>query len=234
MTEAEFVEQVRLLGINPTEEQLSKLEKLYEIMIEENKVMNLTRIVSKDDVYLKHFYDSLTLTKVCDLTGNLTLCDVGTGAGFPGLVLKIFYPNLDITLVDALQKRVNYLNRVIENLDLNGIEAIHIRAEDLARKGNKYDIVTARAVASLNILSEYCLPFVKLGGYFSPMKSVKTDEEVLAARGAIKLLGGRIEEIKEPNIDNCGERYIILTKKISQTPPKYPRASAQISKKPLS
>ena len=94
MTEAEFVEQVRLLGINPTEEQLSKLEKLYEIMIEENKVMNLTRIVSKDDVYLKHFYDSLTITKVCDLTGNLTLCDVGTGAGFPGLVLKIFYPNI--------------------------------------------------------------------------------------------------------------------------------------------
>lgn len=181
MTEAEFVEQVRLLGINPTEEQLSKLEKLYEIMIEENKVMNLTRIVSKDDVYLKHFYDSLTITKVCDLTGNLTLCDVGTGAGFPGLVLKIFYPNLDITLVDALQKRVNYLNRVIENLDLNGIEAIHIRAEDLARKGNKYDIVTARAVANLSKLLSWTMPLVKKNGYFVAMKG-NVDEELVMAK----------------------------------------------------
>lgn len=180
MTETEFVEQVKLLGINPTEEQLSKLEKLYEIMIEENKIMNLTRIVSKDDVYLKHFYDSLTITKVCNLTGNLTLCDVGSGAGFPGLVLKIFYPNLEITLVDALQKRVNYLNKVIKDLNLNGIEAIHIRAEDLARIGNRYDIVTARAVANLSKLLSWTMPLVKKNGYFVAMKGNVVDELEMA------------------------------------------------------
>ena len=154
--------------------------------------MNLTRIVSKDDVYLKHFYDSLTITKVCDLTGNLTLCDVGTGAGFPGLVLKIFYPNLDITLVDALQKRVNYLNKVIENLDLNGIKAIHIRAEDLARKGNKYDIVTARAVANLSKLLSWTMPLVKKNGYFVAMKG-NVDEELVMAKS--------IFERKKYNLD---------------------------------
>ena len=185
MTEAEFVEQVKLLGINPTEEQLSKLEELYEIMIEENKVMNLTRIVSKDDVYLKHFYDSLTITKACNLTDNLTLCDVGTGAGFPGLVLKIFYPNLEITLVDALQKRVNYLNKVIKVLDLKGIEAIHIRAEDLARKENKYDIVTARAVANLSKLLSWTMPLVKKDGYFVAMKG-NVDEELVMAQPIIE------------------------------------------------
>ena len=132
MTETEFIEQVKKLGLSPTDNQLKKLNQLYEIMIEENKVMNLTRIVEKEDVYLKHFYDSLTITKVCDFSKIETLCDVGTGAGFPGLVLKIFFSDVKITLVDALQKRVNYLNKVINMLELEKIEAIHIRAEDLA------------------------------------------------------------------------------------------------------
>lgn len=176
MTEAEFIEQIKKLGLFPTKEQLKKLNQLYEIMIEENKVMNLTRIVEKDDVYLKHFYDSLTIVKVCDFSKIETLCDVGTGAGFPGLVLKIFFSDVKITLVDALQKRVNYLNKVINVLGLEKIEAIHIRAEDLAKKGNRYDIVTARAVANLSKLLSWTMPLVKKDGSFIAMKGNVSEE----------------------------------------------------------
>ncbi len=176
MTEAEFIEQIKKLGLFPTKEQLKKLNQLYEMMIEENKVMNLTRIVEKDDVYLKHFYDSLTIVKVCDFSKIETLCDVGTGAGFPGLVLKIFFSDVKITLVDALQKRVNYLNKVINVLGLEKIEAIHIRAEDLAKKGNRYDIVTARAVANLSKLLSWTMPLVKKDGSFIAMKGNVSEE----------------------------------------------------------
>lgn len=176
MTEAEFIEQIKKLGLFPTKEQLKKLNQLYEMMIEENKVMNLTRIVKKDDVYLKHFYDSLTIVKVCDFSKIETLCDVGTGAGFPGLVLKIFFSDVKITLVDALQKRVNYLNKVINVLGLEKIEAIHIRAEDLAKKGNRYDIVTARAVANLSKLLSWTMPLVKKDGSFIAMKGNVSEE----------------------------------------------------------
>lgn len=176
MTEAEFVEQIKKLGLFPTKEQLKKLNQLYEMMIEENKVMNLTRIVEKNDVYLKHFYDSLTIVKVCDFSKIETLCDVGTGAGFPGLVLKIFFSDVKITLVDALQKRVNYLNKVINVLGLEKIEAIHIRAEDLAKKGNRYDIVTARAVANLSKLLSWTMPLVKKDGSFIAMKGNVSEE----------------------------------------------------------
>ena len=192
MNKKEFIEELKKINIEITNTQLEQLELYKEALITENKKYNLTAITKEEDIYLKHFYDSLTITKVCDLTGNLTLCDVGTGAGFPGLVLKIFYPNLDITLVDALQKRVNYLNRVIENLDLNGIEAIHIRAEDLARKGNKYDIVTARAVANLSKLLSWTMPLVKKNGYFVAMKG-NVDEELVMAKS--------IFERKKYNLD---------------------------------
>lgn len=176
MTETEFIEQVKKLGLSPTDNQLKKLNQLYEIMIEENKVMNLTRIVEKEDVYLKHFYDSLTITKVCDFSKIETLCDVGTGAGFPGLVLKIFFSDVKITLVDALQKRVNYLNKVINMLELEKIEAIHIRAEDLAKQGYRYDIVTARAVATLSKLLSWTMPLVKKDGSFIAMKGNVSEE----------------------------------------------------------
>lgn len=176
MTEAEFIEQIKKLGLFPTKEQLKKLNQLYEMMIEENKVVNLTRIVKKDDVYLKHFYDSLTIVKVCDFSKIETLCDVGTGAGFPGLVLKIFFSDVKITLVDALQKRVNYLNKVINVLGLEKIEAMHIRAEDLAKKENRYDIVTARAVANLSKLLSWTMPLVKKDGSFIAMKGNVSEE----------------------------------------------------------
>lgn len=224
------------IGVLLDETALDRFDLYAEMLVETNKTLNLTAITDPDEIVYKHFVDSLALLSCVNFIDNAKVIDVGTGAGFPGVVLLIARPDLKMTLLDGTNKRLVFIANVLDELGLEA-DIVHMRAE-LAGKDKtfreQYDIVTARAVASLNILSEYCLPFAKLGGYFSPMKSVKTDEEVLAARGAIKLLGGRIEEIKEPNIDNCGERYIVLTKKISQTPPKYPRASAQISKKPLS
>ena len=224
------------IGVLLDETALDRFDLYAEMLVETNKTLNLTAITDPDEIVYKHFVDSLALLSCVNFKDNAKVIDVGTGAGFPGVVLLIARPDLKMTLLDGTNKRLVFIANVLDELGLDA-DIVHMRAE-LACKDKtfreQYDIVTARAVASLNILSEYCLPFVKLGGYFSPMKSVKTDEEVLAARGAIKLLGGRIEEIKELNIDNCGERYIVLTKKISQTPPKYPRASAQISKKPLS
>ena len=143
MTQEEFILALEDLGLKATSNQLLQLEKFYQFLIETNKTMNLTRIVEKKDVYLKHFYDSLTLVKAYSFEGNLSLCDVGSGAGFPGIVLKIFFPNLKVTLIDALQKRINYLNNVIQVLGLVGIEALHVRAEDLAIKNKTFDIVTA-------------------------------------------------------------------------------------------
>lgn len=167
MTEQEFKEVVKELGINLTEDQLKKLNKFYNLLIGWNQKINLTRITNKEDVYLKHFYDSLTIVKEVDLTKVNTLCDVGTGAGFPGIVLKIVFPNLNITLVDALQKRVNYLNKVIEELELKNIKAIHIRAEDLKET---YDIVTARAVANIEKLITYTMHLVNKDGKLVALK----------------------------------------------------------------
>ena len=167
MTKEKFIEEINKLGIFPTSEQLDKLEKYYLLLIQWNKKINLTRITSKADVYLKHFYDSLTIVKVCDLTKEKSLCDVGSGAGFPGIVLKIIFPNLKITLIDSLQKRVNYLNEVIKELDLENIEAIHSRGEDYHEK---FDIVTSRAVANIEKLVNYTMHLVKEEGVFVAMK----------------------------------------------------------------
>ena len=173
-----FIEETKKIGIELTSQQLEKLNQFYELLISWNQKMNLTRIIEKEDVYLKHFYDSLTLSKVIDLKQDLTLCDVGSGAGFPGIVLKICFPNLKITLLDSLQKRVNYLNEIIKELDLKNIEAIHTRAEDYAKQNReKFDIVTARAVANLKILSELCIPMVKVNGLFIAMKA-NIEEEI--------------------------------------------------------
>lgn len=170
MTEQEFTQEISKLGLNLTEEIASSLKKFYEILIDKNQYMNLTRITTKEDVYLKHFYDSITLFKALDFTKFQTLCDIGSGAGFPGIVLKIFFPNLDITLIDARQKRVDYLNEVIQKLDLKNIKAYHIRAEDLVKRQVKFDIVTARAVAPLPKLINWAMPLVKPSGYFLAMK----------------------------------------------------------------
>lgn len=185
MTIEEFIKEVESLGLNVTEEKLEQLDIIYNTLVETNKTMNLTRITEKDDVYLKHFYDSLTLAKVYDLSKVNTLCDIGTGAGFPGLVLKIFYPNLEITLVDSLLKRVKYLNNLIDKLQLTGIKAYHNRAEDLIRDGKKFDIVTARAVSALPKLLLWTMPLVNKNGSFLAMKG-NVEEELELSKDIMK------------------------------------------------
>lgn len=185
MTIEEFIKEVEALGLNVTEEKLEQLDIIYNTLVETNKTMNLTRITEKDDVYLKHFYDSLTLAKVYDLSKAKTLCDIGTGAGFPGLVLKIFYPNLEITLVDSLLKRVKYLNNLIDKLQLTGIKAYHNRAEDLISDGKKFDIVTARAVSALPKLLLWTMPLVNKNGSFLAMKG-NVEEELELSKDIMK------------------------------------------------
>ena len=219
-----FIEETNKLGLHITENQLNQLEKFYELLISWNEKINLTRITEKEDVYLKHFYDSLTLIKTIDLTKALSLCDVGTGAGFPGIVLKIVFPNLKITLIDSLQKRINYLNEVIKELNLHNIEAIHTRAEDYARSNReKYYIVTARAVANLKVISELCIPMVKESGYFIAMKA-NAKEEINESENIIKELGASLEDTIEfiLPIENSN-RTLIKIKKIRKTNSKYPR-----------
>lgn len=219
-----FLEETKKLGILLTEDQLSKLEKFYQLLISWNEKMNLTRITEKEEVYLKHFYDSLTIVKVIDLNKKMTLCDVGSGAGFPGIVLKIAFPNLKITLIDSLQKRVNYLNQIIKDLELTDIEAIHTRAEDYAKDNREiFDIVTARAVTNLRILAELCIPMVAVDGYFIPMKA-NIDEEIIDSQEILMKLNGKIkrQETFYLPIENS-IRNIILIKKDAKTNPIYPR-----------
>ena len=225
----EFIEETKKLGIELTDAQLQKLEKFYELLIFWNEKINLTRITKKEDVYLKHFYDSLTLYKVINLNNDFTLCDVGSGAGFPGIVLKIVFPNLKVTLIDSLQKRVNYLNEIIQELDLFNIEAIHTRAEDYARNNReKFDIVTARAVANLKILSELCLPMVKEKGYFIALKA-NIEEELENSKEMIKKLNSSIEKIETFNLPiEHSLRNLVKIKKERKTNPIYPRRMDKI------
>lgn len=234
MNNDEFIEELENLNIEVTKDKLDKLEMYYNLLIEYNEKINLTRITKKEDVYLKHFYDSLTLIKAYDLTKNLDVCDIGTGAGFPGIVLKIFFPNLNITLVDALDKRVKFLREVILKLGLKNIVVYHIRAEDFAKdKREKYDIVTSRAVAKLNVLNELCIPLVKENGYFIPMKA-NLDEELSLSKNSLKELESKVEDIisftlpKEKSIRN-----IVKIKKYKKTKETYPRKFDKITKNPL-
>lgn len=224
-----FIEETKKLGITLTDSQLEKLNKFYELLISWNQKMNLTRITEKEDVYLKHFYDSLTISKVIDLNQDLTLCDVGSGAGFPGIVLKICFPNLKITLLDSLQKRVNYLNEIIKDLNLKDIEAIHTRAEDYAKQNReKFDVVTARAVANLKILSELCIPMVKVSGSFIAMKA-NIEEEIENSTEILKKLDSKIEKIETFYLPiEQSIRNIILIKKINTTNNIYPRRIEKI------
>ena len=227
-----FIEEIKKLGIELTSQQLEKLNQFYELLISWNQKMNLTRITEKEDVYLKHFYDSLTLSKVIDLNQDLTLCDVGSGAGFPGIVLKICFPNLKITLLDSLQKRVNYLNEIIKELDLKNIEAIHTRAEDYAKQNReKFDIVTARAVANLKILSELCIPMVKVNGLFIAMKA-NVEEEIENSTEILKKLDSKIEKIETfyLPIENS-IRNIIMIQKQKPTNNLYPRRIEKMKEK---
>lgn len=234
MNQEEFIKELKNINIEITEKQLEQLKKYYELLIEYNKVMNLTGITEEEQVYLKHFYDSATITKVIDLKQEESLCDIGTGAGFPGLVLKILFPNLKVTLVDSLNKRILFLKKVIEELKLENIEAIHDRAEEYALKNiEKYDIVTSRAVAPLNILLEYAIPMLKINKYFIAFKG-NVEEELNQSEKALKILNSKIEKqeiFKLPIEDST--RTILKIKKQNKTEKKYPRKNSEIKKKPL-
>lgn len=234
MKPEELKEKLAEDNINLSETQEVQLKRYYELLVEWNSFMNLTGITDLEQVYLKHFYDSAILLNKFDLSNIKTLCDVGTGAGFPGLVLKIIYPNLEITLVDSLEKRIKFLNHVIEELGLEKINTLHARAEDFAiQNREQFDIVTARAVAHLAILSELCLPLVKVGGYFVPMKG-NLAEEKKESMNAIKELSGEIvEEYSFLLPKEESKRTILKIKKIKVTNKKYPRQYSEIKKKPL-
>ena len=233
MNEKEFITELKKLNIEVTPLMIERLEKYYNLLIEYNQKINLTRITEKQDVYLKHFYDSITLIKAIDLNQNLKVCDIGTGAGFPGLVLKIVFPNLQITLVDALNKRINFLNIVIKELNLKNINTVHDRAEIFIRKNYEtYDLITCRAVSKLNIISELCIPGLKINGYFIPMKA-NIDEEIKNTK-YLQTLGAKIENIitfKLPKQDI--NRNLIIIKKIRKTDNNYPRNYDKILKHPL-
>ncbi len=225
------------LGLKPDDHQIDQLIQYYELLIEWNRFMNLTAITEWNDVCTKHFIDSISLCKVMDCTRDLTVIDVGTGAGFPGIPLKIVFPNLRITLLDSLGKRVKFLHEVIERLGLEHIEAVHGRAEDFAKPGllrEQFDLCVSRAVANLSTLSEYCLPYVKIDGFFISYKSEKISEEMQAAQHAIELLGGSIYDQTEFVLPNSNiYRNLFQVKKIRSTPKKYPRKAGLPSKEPL-
>lgn len=228
-----FLEELKKINIHPTQLQLNQLEKYYELLVEYNKVMNLTGITKKEDVYLKHFYDSLTINKIIDLNNYKTLCDIGTGAGFPGLVLKIFFPHLNITLVDSLNKRINFLNDVIKALKLEKIQTVHSRVEEYGRENReKFDIVTARAVAPLNVLLEYSIPIIKETGYFIPLKGNLENEPNY--KKALAKLNSVIENKEIFNLPiEDSHREILLIKKVSKTNLLFPRDNVQIKRHPL-
>ncbi len=234
MSQEEFVLELNELGIQLTKKQEDQLKQYYEMLIEYNKHMNLTGITEKSDVYLKHFYDSLTLEKVVHLEKMNTLCDIGSGAGFPGLVLKIVFPNLKVTLVDSLNKRILFLKDVIQALGLTEIEAIHVRAEDFAKNHREqYDIVTSRAVANLSLLSEISLPLVRVDGYFIPMKA-HLELEMKTLNSIVEKLNGRVEEIISFDLPNeHSVRNLLKIRKIDKTNLKYPRKFSDMKKKPL-
>lgn len=214
---------------------LESLYIYYEMLYETSKVMNLTTIVELEEAYIKHFYDSLLMSKVVDLTKELSLADIGTGAGFPGLVLKIVYPNLKVTLIEPIGKRCKFLQSVIDRLELKDIYVVNERAEDAVKKYREsFDIVTARAVASLNILSEICVPFVKINGLFIALKGSSYQEEIDNACQAVGKL--KVKLTKKVLLElplKLGERSILVYKKTESTPNIYPRLYAKIKKNPL-
>jgi len=230
----DFKGELEKLNINLTDEMKNKFELYYSKLVEVNGYMNLTAITEHDEVYIKHFLDSLFITKAINSNNPYTILDVGSGAGFPSIPLAIVDKNANVTIIDALNKRINFLNDLVKKLDLNNVKAIHSRAEDFAVDNREsFDYVTARALARLNVLVELTLPLVKVGGKLIAMKG-DSKEELYEASNAIKTLGGKVIDIIELDLPNdLGHRSIVVIEKISKTPNKYPRLFAKIKERPL-
>ena len=232
---SKFINDLNAIGIALSNLQIQHFITYYEMLVEKNKVMNLTAITDFDEVIEKHFEDSLSLIQAVDLRKSQTVIDLGTGAGFPGIPLKIAFPELQITLADSLNKRILFLKDVIQKLELERIETVHGRAEDLAKNAKyreQFDLCVSRAVANLSTLSEYCLPFVKIGGKFVSYKAGECDEEVIASKSSVFLLGGKISDVKKFELGESKRAFVIIDK-VSGTPKKYPRKAGTPSKDPL-
>ena len=232
-----FEQGLEKLGISLDQKQIEQFLQYYEILVEWNKVMNLTGITEFEEVIVKHFLDSLAIVKVCDMNKVSTIIDVGTGAGFPGVPLKIAFPHLEVVLLDSLRKRITFLEDVVQQLGLVDITMMHGRAEEFARKSEyreQFDLSVSRAVANLSTLGEYCLPFVKVGGEFISYKSGKIAEEVEQAQKAIEVLGGENISSEVFNLlDTDMERSFVRIKKQDKTPSRYPRKAGQPSEEPI-
>lgn len=232
-----FESKLNELGITLTEKQKQQFNQYYELLIEWNKVMNLTGITDYDEVNEKHFVDSVSIVKAIDINKIESVIDIGTGAGFPGIPLKIVFPHLKIVLLDSLNKRINFLNTVISKLELTDIITIHGRAEDYAKQKEyreKFDLCVSRAVANLSTLSEYCIPYVKVGGMFIPYKSGEIDEEVQKSEKATRILGGNMERVIKFQLPGSEiNRSFVKIKKVKNTSNKYPRKAGLPAKEPL-
>lgn len=232
-----FEKELSNIGICLTDEQKKQFDKYYEMLVEWNKVMNLTGITEYDEVNLKHFVDSLTIAKVLDMKKVNTLIDIGTGAGFPGLPIKIAFPHIKVVLLDSLNKRIKFLDAVSEELGLDQVETLHGRAEDFAKKKEyreQFDVCASRAVANLATLSEYCIPYVRKNGYFVSYKSGSSEEEIQQSENAIGILGGEIQDVEKfmlPGTDIS--RALVKIHKVRNTSPKYPRKAGIPTKEPL-
>ena len=230
-----FIGGLNRIGISLEERQIKQFLTYYEMLVEKNKVMNLTAITEFDEVIEKHFLDSLQIAQYVDLNQEISVIDVGTGAGFPGIPLKIAFPKMNVVLLDSLNKRINFLNEVIDELGLEKITALHGRAEDYGKKAEyreQFDYCVSRAVANMASLSEYCLPFVKVGGSFIPYKSGNIEEELAGAKKAVFLLGGKIEKVEKFALEEA-QRSFVFIKKEKNTGKKYPRKAGLPTKEPL-
>lgn len=232
-----FIERLAEKGIQLTDKQIGQFARYCELLQEWNQKINLTAIDDREGIYLKHFWDSLTLTDGTHFSQVHTICDVGSGAGFPSLPLKIVFPHLKVTIIDSLNKRIRFLDLLVKELELENVSLLHGRAEDFGQQDAyraSFDLVTARAVARLTILAEYCLPLVKKEGLFIAMKGERGQEELDEAMHAIQILGGQLQDNRDFSLpEDGGERYLTIIKKVKNTPRKYPRQAGMPSKKPL-